>query len=59
MKKATDIFMKVVITIMVAVLCVVCLAFLIDINEQMRLIYDVVFGLLFMEITWSVWKMGL
>lgn len=59
MKKATDIFMKVVATIMVAVLCVVCLAFLIDMNESMRIIYDIVFGLLFVEITWSVWKMGL
>ena len=59
MKKATDIFMKVVMTIMVAVLCVVCLAFLIDINESMRIVYDIVFGLLFVEITWSVWKMGL
>ncbi len=59
MKKATDIFMKVVMTIMVAVLCVVCLAFLIDMNESMRIVYDIVFGLLFVEITWSVWKMGL
>ena len=59
MKKATDVFMKVVMTIMVAVLCVVCLAFLIDMNESMRIVYDIVFGLLFVEITWSVWKMGL
>ena len=50
MKKATDIFMKVVVTIMAAVLCVVCLAFLIDMNESMRIIYDIVFGLLFVEI---------
>ncbi len=56
MKKTADIFMRVALTIFVAVICVAGLAMVTEANSDARFVVAVLFGLIFVEFGWSIWK---